>query len=178
MDAGKIYFDMDGVLADFDRGVRELCGMEPQSQNGKRSQTRDDAMWEKIRTIDHFYDKLELMPGAKELFDTVYRQYGDRCEILTGIPKPRRGILTAGEDKIKWVRRVLSEDVAVNIVYREEKPQYCKGRTDILIDDAAENIRQWEEIGGTGILHISTEGTAKILRERGCLTDEKNGTTE
>ena len=136
MDGGKIYFDMDGGLADFDRGVRDLCGMEPQSQNG------------------------------------------DRCEILTGIPKPRRGILTAGEDKINWVRRVLSENVTVNIVYREEKPQYCKGRMDILIDDAAENIRQWEEIGGTGILHISAEGTAKILRERGCLTDEKNGTTE
>lgn len=169
MDVGKIYFDMDGVLADFDRGVKELCGMEPQSQNGKRSQTRDEAMWEKIRTIDHFYDKLELMPGAKELFDTVYRKYGDRCEILTGIPKPRRGIFTAGEDKINWVRRVLSEDATVNIVYREEKPQYCKGKEDILIDDAAQNIRQWEEIGGTGILHISAESTAKILRERGCL---------
>jgi len=25
----KIYFDMDGVLADFAKGVRELCGMEP-----------------------------------------------------------------------------------------------------------------------------------------------------
>ena len=25
----KIYFDMDGVLADFDRGVRELCHAEP-----------------------------------------------------------------------------------------------------------------------------------------------------
>lgn len=28
----KIYFDMDGVLADFDRGIRELCHMDPLNQ--------------------------------------------------------------------------------------------------------------------------------------------------
>ena len=27
MEIKKIFFDMDGVLADFDRGVRELCRM-------------------------------------------------------------------------------------------------------------------------------------------------------
>ena len=35
MTAEKIYFDMDGVLADFDRGVRELCGMEAFDQGGR-----------------------------------------------------------------------------------------------------------------------------------------------
>ena len=34
LDVEKIYFDMDSVLADFERGVRELCGMTPPSQNG------------------------------------------------------------------------------------------------------------------------------------------------
>ena len=29
----KIYLDMDGVLADFDSGVRELCGIEPPPQD-------------------------------------------------------------------------------------------------------------------------------------------------
>ena len=26
MEVEKIYFDMDGVLADFERGVKEICG--------------------------------------------------------------------------------------------------------------------------------------------------------
>ena len=64
-------------------------------------------MWDAIRKIDHFYDKLELMPGAKEMFGRIWDRYGERCEILTGIPKPERGILTAGEDKIRWMRRMI-----------------------------------------------------------------------
>lgn len=31
----KIYFDMDGVLADFSKGIKVLCGIEPISQNGE-----------------------------------------------------------------------------------------------------------------------------------------------
>ena len=95
MEVRQIYFDMDGVLADFDRGVRELCGMETPDQ-GAHSPEQDDLMWERIRNADHFYDRLELMPGAKELFDAVYGKYGDRCEILTGIPKDTKFLMGEG----------------------------------------------------------------------------------
>ena len=162
----KVFFDMDGVLADFDRGVSELCGIRPLSQNAKhRDPKEDDAMWAKIREVAHFYDKLELMPGAQKMFEEIYGRYGERCEILTGIPKPRRGIQSAGEDKIQWVRRLLSKDIKVNIVLREEKPQYCTGKGCILIDDLKSNIRSWEESGGTGILHVSAEDTLRRLEE-------------
>lgn len=169
MDSVKIYFDMDGVLADFDRGVNELCGMQAAPQSGDESAARDDRMWEGIRKVDHFYDRLELMPGAKELFERVYGKYGERCEILTGIPKPKRGIVTAGEDKIAWMKRMLSLDIRVNIVLREEKPRFCSGSESILIDDRESNIREWREMGGTGILHVSPEETLKELEKLGVL---------
>ena len=168
MVAKKIYFDMDGVLADFDRGVEELCSMDYVPQ-GQRPDGFDDAMWASIREVGHFYDKLEPMPGAKEMFDAVYGRYGSRCEILTGIPKPGRGIATAGDDKINWVRRLLSEDIVVNIVFREQKPKYCTGRDCILIDDLDENISAWESYGGTGVLHTSSEETLSALKELGVL---------
>ncbi len=98
-----------------------------------------------------------------------HEAHGDKCEILTGIPKPRRGILTAGEDKINWVRRILSKDVKVNIVYREEKPNYCTGKDCILIDDYKKNIREWEEMGGTGILFATAEEVTARLKELGVL---------
>ncbi len=169
MICSKIYLDMDGVLADFDRGVRELCRMEPPNQNGKGDPKQDDAMWEAIREIGHFYDRLELMPGAKEMFDAIYAKYGDRCEILTGIPKEKRGIVTAGEDKTNWTHRLLAKDIRVNIVYREQKPEYCKGKDCILIDDLESNIREWETMGGTGILNTSAEETLRELEQLGLL---------
>ena len=165
----RVYIDMDGVLADFERGVRELCHMEPQAQNGKRDVKADDLMWDALRKVDHFYDKLEIMPGAKEMFDLIYRKYGDRCEILTGIPKPERGIITAGEDKIAWTKRNPSESVKVNIVLRKEKMLFCKDANSVLIDDRAKTIRDWKDAGGTGILHVSPEETIKELRQMNLL---------
>ncbi|MBQ3863905.1 MAG: hypothetical protein II790_07700, partial [Schwartzia sp.] len=83
------------------------------------------------------------------------------CEILSGIPKPRRGITTAADDKSEWVRRNLGEHIKVNIVYREEKKNYVTGRDCILIDDYEKNIKEWEKAGGTGILFISAKETLK-----------------
>ena len=169
MEVKKIYFDMDGVLADFEKGIRELCHMEPQSQNGKRSKKLDDLMWETIREVDHFYDRLDLLPGAKELFDTVYGMYGDRCEILTGIPREERGIVTAKDDKINWTRRLLSETVKVQTVCRKHKINFCTGPETILIDDREKTITEWQEKGGTAILHTTPEETTRELKKLGIL---------
>ena len=169
MDIKKIYFDLDGVMADFDRGVHEMCGLDPFSHEDDPAFDFDEEMWERIKEVGHFYDKLELMPGAKELFNDLYAKYGDKCEILSGIPKPRRGITTAGEDKINWVRRMLSEDIKVNIVFKEDKPDFCTGNDCILIDDLPANIRAWEKIGGTGIINTGAEDTREILENMGIL---------
>ena len=169
MKAEKIYLDMDGVLVDFDRGCLELCGMKASSQDGERDPHYDDLMWEAIRKIDRFYEKLELMPGAKEMFDRIREKYGDRCEILTGVPRPERGIMTAGEEKNSWMRRMLSEEVKVNIVLRKEKLQYCTGPETVLIDDRADTIRDWVKKGGTGILYVSAEETLKKMEKLGLL---------
>jgi phosphoglycolate phosphatase-like HAD superfamily hydrolase len=169
MEIKKIYFDMDGVLADFEKGVRELCGIDAYSQNVKRPKGYDDLLWEKVRGVENFYDRLDILPGAKEMFDTVRGIYGDRCEILTGIPKPYKGVLTAAEDKISWMRRLLSKDIVMNIVYRDQKKDYCTGPDCILIDDMVKTIKQWNELGGTGVLHVSVEKTMEELKKLGVL---------
>lgn len=161
----KIYIDMDGVLADFDRGVEELCGVARPEPGRSRTKENDDLMWERMRSVEHFYDRLEPMAGAVEMFNKLWEKYGSRVEILSGIPRPARGIITAGEDKICWAHRVLSPDLKVNIVYRAEKANFCKGKDFILIDDLVINIKEWEANGGTGILYKDPDQTLALIEQ-------------
>lgn len=169
MNVKKIYFDMDGVLADFDRGVIELCHIEPVPQNEGWEPWMNDHLWGNVRQIDHFYDRLELIRGAREMFDEVYKKYGERCEILTGIPKSRRGVKHSAEDKKAWVKRLLSDKVIVNTVFREQKPDFCTGKDCILIDDLQSNIDEWEAMGGTGILFTGSEDALRKMKDLGIL---------
>lgn len=163
-----IYFDMDGVLADFDRGIAEFCGLEPIPQD-RSTPEEHDRMLAAMRDVEHFYGRLEPLEEGIALFREVYAECGDTCQILTGIPRPARGITSADQDKREWVKRIISPEVKVNVVLRKEKPQYCTGPEDILIDDYIANIRAWEKSGGTGILYKNAEQTKAELRRMGIL---------
>ena len=119
--------------------------------------------------------RLKPKKGAEELFRRVYGALGADCEILSGIPKPHHNVPTAGEDKIRWIREFFSPDVKVNIVYREQKPEYCSGKDCFLIDDYVRNIREWEAIGGSGILFTGAEETLRKLEEIGAIPREESG---
>jgi len=162
----KIYLDMDGVLADFDRGIRELCGAEPADQNNS-TEEEDARVFAAVRSQEHFFRRLEPVPGAKDLFDTLYAAYGDRVEILTGVPSPRRNLPEAGEDKVIWVREHLSETVKVNLVRRVEKKNFCTGKNCVLIDDLENNIVAWKQHGGTGILYKNAKQAMEELKKLG-----------
>ena len=154
---------MDGVLADFDGGVVDLCHLKPLKQ-GFSTEEEDERLYAGMREASHFYYKLKPLPDGMSLFRSVYEMYGNRVEILSGIPTPRRGITEAKEDKINWCKEYLPENLVVNISLRKEKILYCRGKQDILIDDFFVNINEWEKAGGTGILYTNAEEALQQLR--------------
>ncbi|MDY3738969.1 MAG: hypothetical protein SO022_00725 [Selenomonadaceae bacterium] len=162
MNVKKIYIDMDGVIVDFVQGIRDLCGMEP-SEQGKAP--LDEEMWEAMKHVDHFFSKLKPMPGAVEMVKALHAKFGDRCEILTAIPKPNREIHHAKEDKIEWVKKYIGKDIVVNVVYRAEKKQFCKGNEYILIDDFEKNVQEWQNNGGVGIVFTNPDDVLKYFRD-------------
>lgn len=161
MKVDKIYFDMDGVLVDFNKGVYELTDYKGELD---KEQKKSDGIWKFIKEIPHFYFKLEPITEMIELFKIMHQKYGSKCEILTGLPKPEKGVFTAGEDKIMWVKKYIGDDVKVNLVMREEKQNYCKNKSCILIDDLAENVIEWRAKGGEGILFVDAKLTKIALK--------------
>ena len=69
--------------------------------------------------------------------------------------------------KVQWCQNNLDISKSqVNVVQRREKKNFA-GKNIILIDDHKKNIREWENAGGTGVLHINTNSTIKQLKGLG-----------
>jgi 5' nucleotidase, deoxy (Pyrimidine), cytosolic type C protein (NT5C) len=140
----KLYFDMDGVLADFDSAARDALDMDPHKFEFVYGA---DLMWQILDAVPDFFYNMEPMPGALALWQA--------CEhlkpgIITALP--RTGALIVEQQKREWVLDVLDTDAEVITCLTKEKPNYCFPG-DILIDDRAINRSAWEAKGGIYILH-------------------------
>jgi 5'(3')-deoxyribonucleotidase len=156
MSKSTIYFDMDGVLADFVKGCRDILKLDFIDLN---KDIPDDFMWNEMKNHSHYYLQLEPVYGTLELFRNTLKIYGaERVQILSAIPKPKRGIVNAASDKLLWVKKYLGDKVVVNLCQREEKQALAKG--NILIDDYLINIEEWRKEGGLGI-HFKSPAQAK-----------------
>lgn len=156
-----IYFDMDGVLANFEGYVKEQ-GI-PYIPLGIKHRPSDAEMWARIKEIPHFYAKLPAIERTVQLFKELSEDY--QCEILSAIPKPKWGLKNTGEDKIEWCHKYLDENAIVHIVYREQKKEFALGKHCILIDDLAKNIKEWNDLGGSGILYSDDISIDEIKNE-------------
>src|SRR6188768_1014296 len=76
----QLFLDCDGVLADFEGGAEKLIRMPAKDYQAKHG---PGGFWKKLATAPDFYNSLELIPDAMELFDAV--RHLDPI-ILTGLP--------------------------------------------------------------------------------------------
>ena len=157
-DSPQIYCDMDGVLADFDKGIKDIIG-------GKFN----DKRWHELP--DDFFLQLEPMPDAQQLWSFIskYDPF-----ILTAIPRSSRGPISkrAAEDKARFMKRWFG--VSNNRMYpvmRADKMRFAKdgrdGRPNLLIDDHLGNIQEFRKERGIGVHHTSASNTIKQLKEIG-----------
>ncbi|MGE5539526.1 MAG: hypothetical protein ACM30I_12980 [Gemmatimonas sp.] len=152
MKTAKLFVDLDGVLADFDRGVERVTGKRPE-------QLRVGDMWRALARAPEFFDTLEFMQDA-ELLWMFCKPYDPI--ILTGLPMGS----WAPEQKRRWVARMLGGDVPVITCMSRDKPRYA-APGHVLIDDREKARAGWEEKGGIFIHHVSAERTISALTELG-----------
>ena len=76
----QIYLDCDGVLADFDSAAEAIFGA-PSHVFEKHHGAGE--FWRRLAKADGFFERLDLLPDARELYDAVR---GKGPIILTGMP--------------------------------------------------------------------------------------------
>jgi hypothetical protein len=181
-----LFCDLDGVLADFDRGVLRLTGrpfpVKPEPAG---------PVWRVLARAPEpgFFASLEMMPDAPVLWRAIAPH---RPVILTGCP----GGGWAPGQKRAWCARHLGAHVEVITCMAQDKAEQAAawvGRRGageaagggaagaagsgsgsgsapsigVLIDDMLKAKEPWERAGGTFILHTSAETTIARLRALG-----------
>ena len=152
----KIYLDMDGVITDFDQQFKELTGVDPRTFEAKHG---TDMFWQEIDKAGvGFWRGMKWMDGGEALYNRV-SQFDH--ELLSS---PSRGD-SSKIGKRLW-RRDKTPSTKLTLAYSARKKNYA-APNHILIDDRVDNIKQWEDAGGIGILYTSFDQANKELDKLG-----------
>jgi hypothetical protein len=152
-----IYCDMDGVLTDFVSRFEYFSGMSPDEYN---TQYGDVKFWNLIdkKIGEGFWSGMEWMVDGKQLW-TYIKKYNP-----TLLSAPSNDS-TSRLGKKQWVQKHLPKSKLI-LSKASEKKNYS-GKSHILIDDRMDNIQDWRNEGGIGILHTSTTDTIQQLKKLG-----------
>ena len=158
MDQPIIYFDLDGVLADFEKGFHKETGIDlallgPDAFADKETK---DAVF----SHPTFFVDLALMPGAHDMVNYA-SGFDAEVKVLTATGYSNEE--NVGEQKRQWVQKHFG-DLEVHTVPKSEMKAKFAWMDVILIDDRLEkSIIPFREKGGIGIHHTSPARTKAEL---------------
>jgi len=158
----KIFLDMDGVLADFIKGVADTTGEDftsPDLNNKGKGKIKAE-----IEQNPRFWHELDWMPGGQQLYRYVK---SSQPHILSAYANWDKN---CKDGKNFWIKKnLMIPKQRINLVKREDKQKYAvqDGIANILIDDYIKNIREWEAAGGIGIHHTDVKRTINTLKKHG-----------
>jgi hypothetical protein len=148
----KLFLDLDGVLADFDRGVIGLTGRHPREQSARE-------MWRAVVRAPDFFAALAFTDDGRRLWE--FCRPLDPT-ILTGLPHGG----WADPQKRRWVTEMLGPDVPVITCMARGKARYA-APGHVLVDDRESAREPWEAAGGVFIHHRGAEHTIEALKSVG-----------
>lgn len=179
-----IFVDLDGVLADFENGIRKLMinqrfgseqgeGLTRRKRQALESRNMSlpptDELWKLVRSSPGFFAYLDPLEGKDELWEYccfLQDNYGIDIYILSSLPRGNLGVRSADE-KVVWCQKNLPNILDSQIITCKtyDKRNYA-GEGCVLIDDRPEVYEDdWKERGGIFIAHKDFRETLKLLEE-------------
>ena len=156
----KIYLDIDGVLANFDKRYEELFGVAPSEPTRKEEHFQSNC---EAFVMGRNFTTLEELPDARQLLDYAF-SLGVPVEIL-GSSGGKKFYWNVRAQKLEWLS-AHKINCPVHIVPGGHlKARYAYGPWYILIDDTPRVIEGFRKAGGTGILHTSASSTIEQLEK-------------
>jgi len=149
-----VYLDMDGVLADFFKGLQDKYDADHWKAIDNIQRALDC-----LKDTDFFYH-LKPFDTSKQLIWSVRHLTGDDWGICSS---PLRGDdYNSAYWKRRWLEKYGWEPVkSQNIVFTANKHKYAvspiDGKPNILVDDKPSNIDRWVQAGGIGIRYQANE---------------------
>jgi len=157
----RIFLDMDGVLADFLKGVEQPEYIGHPLTNDDAGHTEYDLRKEELTNKRLFAN----LPPMVDMYDLL--AYVKHCEvpweILTAAGTVNRELVVY--DKNEWIKRYVDPSVVVTCTYGGSQKAAFAKEGFVLIDDRPKNIQCWEDAGGIGILHTNAKDTITKLKE-------------
>ena len=147
----RLFLDADGVLADFDLGVRRLLGMRPKEFIAKHGR---GTFWKRLAKAGNFYGSLPEMPDARLLFDAVKHL---QPTILTGLPMGN----WAAAQKVEWAAEHFPGLPIITCMARDKHKHMHPG--DVLVDDREKHRQAYEAAGVVFIHHRKAEDSLRQL---------------
>jgi 5'(3')-deoxyribonucleotidase len=149
-----IFIDMDGVVADFDRGAADALNVS----NSQLAQAKSAGRWDKdswdilVKEYPRLYRDLPKMPKADRMMKMAVKFKNDfdwELRMLTAVPKDN-DMPYAFQDKITWMARYYPGIDVWFGPYSRDKSHHCVPG-DILVDDRKDNCENWRLAGGLAI---------------------------
>lgn len=157
----KIYVDMDGVLANFEKRYIELFRESPDS-NCSRDRKEFSKNWDVFVGGKHF-ETLDLWPGGSELITYLSKNVPlEDVEILTSSGGNKYHDLVEIQ-KNNWIKTFNLPEWKVNVVAGRKRKAEFATPDSILIDDTLDVIQAFRHAGGIGIHHKDINNTLMLL---------------
>ena len=147
----RLFLDADGVLADFDRGARELLGLSPKEFIAAHGR---DAFWKRLAKAPNFFGTLEEMPDARTLFDAVRHL---KPTILTGLPTGN----WPAQQKVEWAAEHFPGVPIVTCLAPDKHMHMHPG--DVLVDDREKHRALYQSEGVVFVHHKNAEDSLSQL---------------